>query len=143
MTYDADDVERLLPCVWHESWWVNPPAKEPKTSLDPNQWRNFDVLEGKRLERAADPNDIKGDIDPRRSNSVWDELIDVKTGWLAAPLGDKERATLYLAYGLFLDQKQIQVNQNASQQAISARIRRGLRKIAAHINGEEIEEEEA
>lgn len=103
----------------------------------------FEELDGERLKRACDPADIKGSIDPRRSNSAWSELVDVRAGWYGAELTEKERTTLFLAHSLFWSQKEIAFNQGVTVQAISLRIRGGLQKIAAWINGDEIEEEEA
>lgn len=172
--YQTDDVELLLPgvcwthyrhpeqgmygrlhtCTRDESYWISPPKKKPKNSVDPAKYRNFedwvtpaeaaDMEDGPqkkrwldRLERSCDPKDRKGFINPKHSNTVWAELIDVQTGWDKAPLTLKERRALLMAFGLKWKQEEIAAHEQGHQGDISDRISNGIQKIVATINGED------
>lgn len=138
--YEADDIKLFLPCVWNDGYWSNPPRKKEKSSIDSERYRLLEQVTGTRLARACDPKTRSATIDPKRANTVWADLIDVKRAWLETDLTLKERQALFLAYGLpprhRFTQEEIGFNQGVSHQTISERLSDAIDKMLIFLNGE-------
>lgn len=169
--YDRDDVELLLPsicwthhlhpemgeygrtheCARDESYWVNPPRKKRKGSVQAETTRIYhdwltpaevaDLEDGpekkrwtKVMELSCDPSDRKGFSNPKFANTVWAELVDIQIAWDKAPLTTKERISLYLRYAMRWTEEEIGFNQNVTQQTISERLDRALVKLQGRLN---------
>lgn len=84
---------------------------------------------------APDPDMPKGSTNKSRGNNLSAYIADIKAGWEYAPLTDKERASLFLAYGCGWTHEQIAFNQGTIQSVISRRIETAVGKIVARLNG--------
>lgn len=139
-------------CNRNEDFWAAPPMPKPKSSVDPAQYRDVDWPTAgqlddmdersqkkwkSRIEAAIDPGKRKSFSNPKHANSIWAELIDVQRGWDEAGLTDKERAALFLRYGMYWKEDEIAVNQGVTQPTISERISNALAKILTFLNGVE------
>lgn len=137
-------------CTRDDSFWAAPPAPEVKSSVDPAQYRevdwptqdDIDLMEEReqdrwraRIQRAADPATRKSFNNPKTSNDVWAELIDVQIGWDSASLTEKERQALLMAFGLKMTVEEISEHWGVSHQTISERISNAVDKIVARLDG--------
>jgi DNA-directed RNA polymerase specialized sigma24 family protein len=137
-------------CTRDDSFWAAPPAPEVKSSVDPAQYRDvdwpthddidqMDDREQKRwrgrIERAVEPSKRKSFNNPKTSNDVWAELIDVQIGWDSAALTLKERQALLMAYGLKMSVTEIADHYGVSHALISNRVSTAVDKIVARLDG--------
>lgn len=89
----------------------------------------------RRIEAACMPGDRPSFINPKASNGVWAELIDMQVGWDYASLTDKERAALFLTYGCRWTHEEIAFNQNVDRTTITHRLAVAIDKIVNRLNG--------
>lgn len=146
---EQDEYGRTHTCNRNESLWTSPPRKKPKASIDTEQYRVFDwptpdeidLMDERSAERwerrikaACDPDKRKSFSNPKHSNTVWTELIDMQIAWDKASLTEKERAALFLRFEMRWTEEQIGFNQGVSQQTISERIANAVDKIVHRLN---------
>lgn len=111
--YTRESVETLLPAVWDESYVYGMPQRDD----------------------APDPDMPKGATNKARGNNLSAYIADIKEGWAKAPLTEKERRALILAYGLGWKRKDIAYNQDTIPSVITRRIDAAVGKIVARLNG--------
>lgn len=111
--YSRESVESLLPAVWDETYCYGLPRKDT----------------------APDPDMPKGSTNKSHGNDLSAYLADIKVGWDRAPLTQKERVALFLAFGVGWTQEQIAFNQGVVQSTIHDRIFSGVGKIVNRLNG--------
>lgn len=158
MTYDGDTVELLLPgvcwthhihtirteygrknhtCIRNETMWTNPPQAERKSTIDPANYRMLGDISKSRKEAGCDPDKRKTTINPKHSNKVWAQLIDVQRAWDDAGLTDKERAVLFLRYSdAKFDVADIALNQGNDKSVVSRRLANAVNKMTNWLNGD-------
>jgi len=116
-SYSRDEVEALLPAVWDRDAVWGIPKKD-----------------------APDPDMPKAAGDPRKSNALWDLIIDVRSAWEKAPLTLNERRALLLRFGTDMKQDEIAELLGRKRQNIGTSIYTGVGKLVAHLNGDEWKE---
>lgn len=88
----------------------------------------------------ADGDMPRGSTDPAHGGSWLAHVADIHTAWKKAPLTRLERIRLFLYYGAGWTGREIATYHGASEPAISQSLKRGVQRLVAYLDGEEIDE---
>jgi len=120
LTYDRRTVERTLPAVWDDAY----------------------LTEGFRDDSAPDPDMPKGSVDHSKGGGTVVAIADVRRAYRQADLTVGQRQALLLRFGMDEPYDDAGRLLGVSKQAVQQRCERGVGVLVAHLNGNEIEDEE-
>lgn len=114
--YDRRTVEALAPAIWDDAYLVHGVSTGPQ--VDP--------------EMPKAPT-----VDPRRTNNLTVMIVDVRQAWTYAPLSDRERRVLLLAYGMDEPRASIAAMCGIDKRTVQRDTEDGIGRLVAWLNGEE------
>lgn len=113
--YQRDEVKRLLPLVWNESYAA---------------WGNIEKPTRPDVDMPT------ATADPSHGNTLWALYADIRNAWKLAPLTLKEKRALFMRYAADWTEQEIGDHEGVTHRAVSYRIERGEGKLTAWLNGD-------
>lgn len=117
VTYDRQDVERLLPAVWDDKY----------------------LTDGFRDDSAPDPDMPRGSVDHSKGGGTVVAIADIRQAWERADLSVKQRQALLLRYGMDEPIADAARLLGVSKPSVSERCFVGVTNLMRQLNGHDIE----
>lgn len=117
VTYDRQDVERLLPAVWDDKY----------------------LVDGFRNDAAPDPDMPRGSVDHSKGGGTVVAIADIRQAWKHAPLSLKQRQALLLRYGFDEPVAEAGALLGITKQSMSERCFAGVTVVMRWLNGGDVE----